>query len=186
MRWIFLFLVLVPMQVRASFLLNYGLNYSSEKESSDDKYEKSRTFHKLYLGASVNSTRTLFFGWNINSWSSAVEHGTSQESTYSLLEMGPRAFWFLSENYNFFLTAEWNPYARGDREKNGQKQDISGGSFGAGVGYRFKINRFMGLGASLHYHTLTVKEQKIDSTETNVSDKVTNLMPMLELSILTR
>lgn len=187
MRFLLVLLVLLPLSAQASFLFQYGLNYSSEKDgSTDGEFEESRTFHKAFLGASVNGRRTLFFGWNINSWSSAISQGTSPEDTYSLLEMGPRLQWFWSDNYNLYFTAEWNPYAKGEREKIGSSRDISGSSLGFGVGYRFRLSRLWGFGAGIHYHSLGLKEEKINSTENNISDKITNLMPMLEISLLTK
>lgn len=182
-----LLVLLSSFSAHAGFLFHYGLNYSSEKDdTSQGDYEKSRTFHKLYLGASVNQRKTLYFGWNINSWSSEIKQGTLPENTYSLLEMGPKLTWFLNENQNWYLSGEWNPYVRGEREKAGVKRDISGSSIAFGLGYRFKLSRLMGLGASIHYHSMGLSEEKVNNTETDVSDKVTNLMPMLELSIITK
>lgn len=180
-------LLCLPFSAKANFLFQYGLNYSSSEDSSDDgDGEQSRTFHKALLAGSINRNKTLFLGWNINSWSSSLKQGDAQEDTYSLLEMGPRIQWFTNENYNLYFSAEWNPYARGEREKVGTSRDISGTSMGVGVGYRFRISRAMGVGASLHYHSLSISEEKVDSNEEDVSDKMTNLMPMLEFTIITR
>lgn len=57
---------------------------------------------------------------------------------------------------------------------------------GVGAGYRFRLSRLFALGASIHYHSLSLDEEKIGSTENNVSDSITHFMPMLEISILTR
>jgi hypothetical protein len=187
MRYLIVLLLCLPLSAKASFLLQYGLNYSSQNDSSSaGEFEESRTFHKAFLGASVNGKKTLFFGWNINSWSSTLSQGTSPEDTYSMLEMGPRLQWFTNEDYNLYFSAEWNPYAKGDRDKAAVNQEISGSSIGLGVGYRFKLSRFVGFGAAIHYHALSIKEEKVGSTENTVSDSVSNLMPMLELTILTR
>ncbi|HXH32402.1 MAG TPA: hypothetical protein VNJ01_16495 [Bacteriovoracaceae bacterium] len=183
----FILLLCLPLNSYASFLFNYGLNYTSEKDSSSTgEYDTSRTFHNLFLGASVNGKKTLFFGWNINSWASSLQQGSAPENSYSMTEMGPKIHWFISDNYNVYLSAEWNPYAKGTRDKVGTSRDISGSSIGVGAGYRFKLSRLVGLGAGLHYHSLSIKEEKVGSTEQDVSDGVTNIMPMLELSILTR
>lgn len=187
MRLLLILLLCLPFSAQASFLLQYGLNYSSQQDSSDDgDSEESRIFHKAYIAASVNGRKTLFFGWNINKWNSAIKQGDGDEDSYSILEMGPRLQWFVNDNYNLYFTAEWNPYGKGDREKLGQSREISGSSIGVGVGYRFRLSRYVGFGAGIHYHNLSIKEEKINSTENDVSDKVTNLMPMLELTILTR
>lgn len=186
MRLLLCLLFALPLTANASFLIQYGLNYSSQTDdSSSGDYEESRTFHKAFIGASVNGRKTLFFGWNINSWNSTNKRG-STEDTYSLLEMGPKLQWFWNDDYNLYFSGEWNPYARGEREKANVNLDISGSSFGFGVGYRFRLSRFVGFGASIQYHMLNLSEEKIGSNENDISDKVTNLMPMLELTILTR
>jgi hypothetical protein len=186
MKYLLNLLLAIPLQARASLLLQYALNYTSQTDDSTTKSESSQTFHKILLVASVNARNTLFLGWDINSWSSTLKQGASNEESYSLLEMGPWLQWFMNENQNVYVTAEWNPYARGDREKAGSSRGISGSSMGFGIGYKFRISRYTGFGASLNYHTLSVSEEMIGSTETNVSDTVTNLMPMLEFVIITR
>ncbi|MBA2405060.1 MAG: hypothetical protein H0V66_09845 [Bdellovibrionales bacterium] len=186
MKILLLLALLIPAVSHSALMLQYGLNYSSEKDESDgDDYEKTRTFHKVFLAASVNSNKTLFFGWNINSWGSTLTKNSDEES-YDVLEMGPRLTYFFSEERRAYITGEWNPYAKGDRDKTGTSAEISGSSIGLGVGYRFKLSRLIGLGAALHYHTLNVKEEKIGSTENDISDKITNIMPMLELTIITK
>jgi hypothetical protein len=187
MKKLIILLGLLSFQAQASFIFHYGLNYDSQKDSSSDgDFSQSRTFNKIFLGASVNGERTLFFGWNINSWGSTLEQGSANEDTYDILEMGPRLQWFLNDNYNWYVSAEWNPYAKGTREKAGTERDITGSGLGFGFGYRFRISRLIGFGASLQYHSLSMSKETQSSTESSVSDSVTNFMPMLEFSLLTR
>lgn len=187
MRFLVLLLLIAPLSANASFLVQYGLNYSSQSDDSDgdEKHEESRIFHKALIAASVNQRKTFFFGWNINQWSSSNSQGSGKENTYSILEMGPRVQWFSSDEHNWYLSAEWNPYAKGDR-KQAESKKISGSSYGLGLGYRFRLSRMIGFGASIHYHAMNVSESKTGSTEKNVSYAISNVMPMLELSIITR
>jgi hypothetical protein len=186
MKKIIFLLILLPTLAHANFMFQYGLNYSGEKDTTTNKdYDKNRTFHKVFLGASVNGKKTLFLGWNINSWSSGLKTNTFEDS-YSMTEMGGRMVYFFTENYTTYLTVEWNPYAKGKREKASTPSDISGSSTSVGFGYRFKLGRNVGLGAGIHYHSLALKEEEINSTVDSISDKVTNIMPMLELTITTR
>lgn len=185
MRTLLLLILIFPFNTQASFLMNYGINYSSETEDSDNEYKKSRTFHKLLLGASVNQRKTLYFGWNINSWSSSLSK-FSQEDNYSLTEMGPRMLWYTSDAYRWYLSLEWNPYVRGKREKSDISRDLSGSSYGVGIGYRYRISRLFGIGASLNWHKVKFDEETINSTENSISDSMSHIMPMLELSILTK
>jgi hypothetical protein len=187
MRLLFLLFFIFPLTAKASFLFQYGLNYSSQKDASTEgEFEESRTFHKVLIGASINGKNNLFLGWNINSWNSSLKQGTGNEDTYSMLEMGPRLQWFMDQDYRWYLSAEWNPYAKGDRDKVAQSREISGSSIGFGIGYRVKISRLIGIGASLNYNSLSLEEEKVGTTENTLSDKITNIMPMLEFSILTR
>lgn len=186
MRFLALLMLLLPLTSHANFIFSYGLNYSSLTETSDTEYASSRTFHDLFLGASVNGGKTVFFGWNINSWSSSLSYAGGEEETYSLQEMGPKILWYFNDAYNWYVTAEWNPYATGTRNKVGQEGEITGSSTSFGLGYRFRLSRIVGLGAGLHYHSFSMKDETIDDTKTDVTDKVTNFMPVLELTIITR
>jgi hypothetical protein len=187
MKYFAFLLLFTALNAQAAFLLNYGLNYSSQNDaSSTSKYEQSRIFNKGFIGASVNGGKTLFFGWNINSWSTDLTI-PNNNSTYSLLEMGPRLIWFTNENYNLYFSTEWNPYAKGSREKGGTSRDIqAGSSISFAVGYRFRLNKMLGFGAGIHYHALGIKEEKVGSATNQVSDNITNIMPMLELSLAIR
>jgi hypothetical protein len=186
MKKIILFLCLLPTTVNASLMLQYGLNFSkSSDETSGDDHEVGKSFHKIFLGASIDGGQKLIFGWNINSWSSTVTKDEAQDE-YSVLEMGPKFLWFMNENKNFYTSIEWNPYATGTRTKSNDEKDITGTSVGFSFGYRFRLSKNFGLGASLNYHALSLKKETLDSTESTISDKITNLMPMLEISIMTR
>ena len=99
MRAILILLLLFPLSSHARLIINYDLNYSSEESDSNNvKNDKSRVYHKVFIGGSLNDRKTFFFGWNINSWTSDAKSGSS-ETQYSMLEMGPKLFWFLNENY---------------------------------------------------------------------------------------
>lgn len=184
MRTILLLALLFPLTSYARLIINYDLNYSSENSDSNNvESEKSRIYHKIFIGGSLNDRKTFFFGWNINKWSSEGKTGNTEQE-YSMLEMGPKLHWFLNDNYNLYLSAEWNPYAKGDRKLGNTDEDVSGSSYGVGIGYRFRISRVFGLGASIQYQTTKIDEAKVNSNEKDVSDSVSHIMPMLELSMM--
>jgi len=188
MKGLLFCLLLLPFSAQAKFLFNYGLNYSSEKDSSSvNQYDKSRIFHKILLAAAVNGNKTVFFGWGIDSWTSKLNRGSGNSDTYSMLEMGPKIQWYFSDTYNWYMSAEWNPYAKGTRKKGATSQsDITGSSTGFGLGYRFKVSRLFGLGASIQYHSTALAKETVGSTQSNISDTVTHIMPMLEFSMITK
>ncbi|MFL5785755.1 MAG: outer membrane beta-barrel protein [Bacteriovoracaceae bacterium] len=184
MRAFLILLCLLPFAAHARLIINYDLNYSSQSSDSNNvKSDQSRVFHKVFIGGSLNDRKTFFFGWNINKWSSEGKNGT-QKQDFSMLEMGPKLLWYLNENYNWFVNAEWNPYAKGDRKIGTVSEKTSGSSYGGGIGYRFRLSRFVGLGAMIQYQATNISEAKVGNNEKNVSDSISHVMPMLELSAM--
>jgi hypothetical protein len=100
--------------------------------------------------------------------------------------MGPRLQLFFNDKYNFYVYAEWNPYIKGDREKNGLNGDIEGSSYGIGAGYRFRISKAFGIGVAFQYQNLSVTKETINSSESTTSDSISNIVPMLELSFMSK
>jgi outer membrane protein assembly factor BamA len=182
MKTILFFLLLLPTLSHAKYLLHYGLNYSTEgTESSGSESERTRIFHKVMLGKSFNRRDTLFLGLNINSWS-LTSSTSSTETEFSMLEVGPRLMWYWDDTYRAYFSLDWNPYAKGEDDNS----EYSGSSFGAGVGYRFKISSMFGIGAGMYYHSLTLKEKTTGSTDTKIDLTYKNIMPMIELTLLTK
>jgi hypothetical protein len=184
---LFFFCLFFTFNAKAGLLLQGGLSYTSYSDASENgDSDLTRLYNKLFLGASLNDKRTLYFGWNINSWSSSLQQGTSEEDSYGVLEMGPRLQLFFNENFNFYLSAEWNPYIKGERDKNGSSGDIEGSSYGIGAGYRFRLTKALGLGIAFHYQNLSVTKETINSSESTTSDSISNILPMLELSFMSK
>jgi hypothetical protein len=188
MKLLAMLILLITFEARAALIATYGLNYSSQVDTtSTNGFNQGRTFHKGFFGGSINGAKTLYFGWSINSWGSELKPATGDRSTYSLLEMGPKIIWFANDNYNLYFSAEWNPYTRGERTIGGQKREVlSGNSMSAGIGYRFRLSRLVGLGAGIHYHAFEPGEENVAGATTKSGDKFSNIMPMLELSLITR
>lgn len=185
---IFIYFGIFLTPVMASFQFSYGLNYESDKDtSSTETSEYLRTYHKIFLGASVNGAKTLFLGQNINSWSRELKQGTGGSAAeYSLLELGPKLLWYLSDNRSSYISLEWNPYAVGDRKLQGVEGEIRGSSIGVGIGYRFKLSKHLGVGGSLNYTKVSIKKETIQQTESDRSDSLTMIVPMLEIAYLTK
>jgi hypothetical protein len=192
MKKIFLTLLVISSVILspafASFQFSYGLNYESDKDSSvAENSEYARTYHKVFLGASVNGAKTLFLGQNINSWSRELKQGTSTVAAeYSLLELGPKLLWYMTQERSSYLSLEWNPYVVGDRKILSTESEIRGNSLGVSFGYRFKLSKHFGIGASLNYTKVNIKKETITQTESDKSDGISMIVPMLEIAYLTK
>lgn len=177
----------LPLSVHAKFAFSYALNYDSDSDSTEEEEsEYKRTYHKIFLGATINGKRTVFLGQNINSWSRSIQQGDNEAAEYSFLELGPKLVWYTSQNYNWYLSLEWNPYVKGTRNLAGTERDMDGSSIGAAIGYRFKLSKRVGFGAAVNYTSLTFEDETIENSTDSVSDKISFVMPMLELTFMTK
>lgn len=177
---------LISPHSHARFYSQINFSYLNYSDNSTSSGKMTRSFQKLFLGASINSDKNLIFGWNINSWSSAIKQASNDEETYSLTEMGPRLQYFFNDSLSFYTFLEWNPYARGSRKNNGENGDITGSSLGLGIGYRFRFTKKLGGGISLMYHNLSISNETIGSSESSRSDSISTFMPMLQISYVTK
>jgi hypothetical protein len=176
-------LMWLPITSQAAFLVSSNINYqSANDDSAQQKSETSLNYIKLQLAASINKKDTFFLGWNINSWSKAIKYGTTSEDEYSILEMGPKFTWFTSDEYRFYFAFEYNPYSKGTRKITSTERTTDGSSMGFGVGYRLRITKAFSMGASLYQMTTTVDTDTVTTTITDRGDKITFMLPMLELS----
>ena len=182
----FLSLLLTSFSSYAKFYAQLNLSYLNFSDNSSSEGKMTRSFQKLFLGASINSGNNLIFGWNINSWSSSIKQSSNDEETYNLTEMGPRLQYFTNDNLNFYTFLEWNPYAKGSRKNNGDNGDISGSSLGLGVGYRFRFSKKLGGGISLMYHNLSISNETVGSNESSRSDNISSIVPMFQISYVTK
>jgi hypothetical protein len=184
----FFFSVFVTPVALATFQFSYGLNYESDKDTAAaESSEYARTYHKIFLGASINGAKTLFLGQNINSWSRELKQGTNTTTAeYSLLELGPKLLWYLSEQRASYISLEWNPYVVGDRKIAGIQSEVRGDSLGIGFGYRFKLSKNFGIGGSLNYTKVNIKKETVSQTESDKADGLTMIVPMLEFAYLTK
>ncbi len=98
--------------------------------------------------------------------------------------MGPKLTWFPGLEYNTYIAVEWNPYVRGARTISGENRDVDGSSYGVSLGYRMKFTKTVGFGASISYMSVNFVKETIDKSVETISDQVTFVLPMLELTVM--
>lgn len=163
----------------AAFTINTTFNYSTSTDSKDSISFGGMSGH-LFLGASLDSKQTFYFGQNVSYLSTEYKNTTSTK--IGTLELGPRFVHFLNDDKNWFWTGAWNPYAKGTKTTT-VSATISGSSFLLGFGYELKINKNFHLGASFNYYALSVSKSTVGTTESEVSDSYSSMMPMISMSI---
>jgi hypothetical protein len=183
--FIFLLSLVCISNASAAYDFAYYFNYEKDEETQGETTnEYSRFYHKFFFGASLNRKDTLFLGQNINYWTRNLAQGSNNGTEYSMLELGPRLIYYFSESHNAFVSAEWNPYVSGDRTVATVESELRGSSVGFAIGYRWKIRGALGLGISVHYSKVSFNKSSRSGTETDISDSINFVMPMLEISLL--
>ncbi len=99
-----------------------------------------------------------------------------------MLELGPRLIFFFHEEKTFYVSANYNFYAKGTRMLNGVDQVVDGTSIFLNAGYDFKISRSISVGVALNYHSLTLTKAEVGSTSTTISNSYVSIYPTLEIS----
>lgn len=168
---------------RAAFNIELFGNYTSDTDNVDNE-SYSKMYYGLFLGASLDGKQTFYFGQNIMMHTREIKGaGASQASTLSVTELGPRFTLFMGDTQSWALSVAWHPYAKGERQRSGQTEEISGWAYLASFGYTLKLSRAFALGANITYHALNISKS-VDSgnTESEVSHSYTNIIPMIVIS----
>jgi hypothetical protein len=176
-------LLFLSINLQAGFLGELAFNYHSDAENADDT-AYSRLDYRVYVAASFNQNRRVFFGQNIMFVNREMKSsGTGQTDSISVMELGPKLLLFFNESSTFGLALGWNPYAKGSRTRSGQSEDVSGSSMVGAIVVQAKVTKKFYVGASLNYHSLTITESTDSSnTQEDVSHTYTTMYPMFDLS----
>ena len=175
------FLILISSAVMADFKIDINTGFNSY-EDGGTKFTFADTTNHIYIGASLGSKGQFYIGQNITILSHDFKTTTSTK--VSTLELGPRMTYYFNNDRTIFVTAAWNPYAKGKRTTlAGLNEEISGYGLLAGLGYELKLSRNFYMGASLMYHALNVSKAEVNNTSTEVSETYTSLTPMINLGL---
>ena len=138
----------------------------------------------LLLGASFGKGGKWVVGQNIVSGTRvAYDSANSQEDTLKLLELGPKVQYFLTTSRQSYVALTYNLYAKGTRTLAGVSQDVQGTSTIFSFGHQLKLSRMIYVGFSINYHAISITEQKVGTTATDVAQKYTMIYPAFEFSM---
>ncbi len=187
MMWkltIFLITLVLNTPVWASFYFQNSTNYTTDSDSSAQKLNYATTRNVTLLGATFLKQRNGVIGQNIVYWTrNAKEDYSGRVTNMNMLELGPRIQYFFDEIKTFYISAAYNIYAKGTRTIGGVAEQVRGSSYLVGMGYHFKVNRTFFVGLSMNYHSLSLSEKTVDTTETKISDTYNSFWPGIEFSL---
>ncbi|MBK26264.1 MAG: hypothetical protein CME70_19855 [Halobacteriovorax sp.] len=178
---IFLSLSLAPCY--GAWTIHFSNNFSTEGDDVDN-FDYGKMDNAVFIGASLTDGGKLYVGWTYMMLSRNYKSdAVTNKDEISTTQMGPKFLWYLNDGKNIFLSANWLPFAKGERKRGGNSEDIDGSGLHFALGYQMKINRKFYVGASFNYHSLSVSEV-VDSGNnlTEPSQSYTSMIPMIDLS----
>ncbi|MFN8371021.1 MAG: hypothetical protein U0T83_10415 [Bacteriovoracaceae bacterium] len=166
----------------AGLYIQHAFNYTSDSDNAD-KFSYGSMKNMFFIGGTLGTKNNFVIGQNVYYWNRNYAHTTNTTgNTLSMLELGPRLIFFFQEEKNFYLSLNYNFYAKGSRTLSGVNQTVDGTSIFFNAGYDFKISRSVFIGVALNYHSLSLTKAEVGSTSTTISNSYVNIYPTLEIS----
>jgi hypothetical protein len=140
--------------------------------------------NRVFLGASLDSGGHVFFGQSLLMMSRTIKGSSDGDpDEITTMELGPRFTFFFDDAGTWKLSLAWHPYAKGERKRAGETEDISGSAYLASFGFQARFGRSFYLGASINYHSLSItKSTDTSNVEEEVSHSYTTIIPMIDFA----
>lgn len=176
-----LFLIFLSHIVWARFEIQTSSGYDTYSDGKSKNTFSNMSNH-LFIGASLDLKQKLLIGNNISQVSIGLK--TTNNDSFSVLEVGPKVLYYFDEDYLFYTAIAWNPYVKGDRKVAGAASEtISGWGYVATFGASMKVNRNFAMGFSINYHAISITESVVNTTASDVSESYSTIMPMVNFTL---
>ncbi len=180
-KLLYLIFFLLANIAQARFEIQTSSGYDTYSDGKSKNTFSNMTNH-LFIGASLDLKQKLLIGNNVSQVSVGLK--SSNNDTFSVLEVGPKILYYFDEDYLFYTAIAWNPYVKGDRKVAGAASEtISGWGYLATFGASMKINRNFAMGFSINYHAISINESVVDTTASEVSESYSTIMPMINFTL---
>lgn len=183
--YFFIILFSFSQYASAAFFMQYSLNYESDTDSGDaQEFSYSKMNNTIFVAATLDMAKQFSIGQSFTSWTKTQSKGSGDtETSLTLMEFGPKFFYYFTQNKTWFSSLTYNFYVSGTGKISGSDVDVSGSSLVGAVGYHYRISKLLAMGGSLNYHQTTITNTIDGSTTNTVSNVYTSIYPMLELTI---
>lgn len=182
----FLLLILLSFKVDAALYLQTGLGLHSDNHSNSSVFDLdySRASPQLYLGAQF-FVPWFIVGVDVHNWKRKWNYNIDNEDyrhEVSVMEVGPRAILFLNSKRNFYLSASYRGYLKGDVVDGQSKTTVRGRSVNYGVGLQMPLSRQLFFGLSFNYHNSTLRREISDLQTEEINYSMQGFYPVIEFS----
>lgn len=169
--------------VFAGLFFQNSTNYSTDTDNSTHKLNYSTLHNITFIGADIGSSGKWVLGQNVHYFSRSESDGVNTTATpITMLELGPRFQYFFDQARTVYFMAAYNIYAKGTRKISNQDQKVDGSSYDVALGVNLKVSRVTYFGVSMNYHSLSLSQKLVGTTETDISDTYSQVYPTLDFS----
>jgi hypothetical protein len=169
-----------------AFITDLNFFYYSDSFKIASATTQSRIFGDLAIGVDLDKKGRFYVAWNIGYVSAAdTDAATSTNTTFSVLEMGPKLGYFLDKDkiWSLALTYNYNLLVIGTYSNGGTAETWRGSSIKFELGYTPQVSESFWVGVKLIYHSQSFNEKIVGSSDyTQVAYTRAMIYPALNLS----
>ena len=182
----FLYLIILTLTVDSAYsslLFKSSGGYTSY-DYSESKIAYTRLHGSFFVGAGIGRKGYFLLGPSYSIWTKSHKpNSTADAEEVSMGEFGATLIAYMNKAKNWKIELTYCPNITGTRTVSGTEQDIAGSSFMIDLGYHFNMTERFILGGSLGYYSTSIATKTISSTETEISESYTQIIPKLEVGL---
>jgi len=191
-RYLFFVIILIPKLSIAGFITQWSFFYNTIFPLTENpvvnSYAYSKMDNAIFAGASIGRSAKLFLGPSYHLWNNSYQPSSSDTArTLSFTNFGASLLYFFDIKKRWKLELNYSPSVNGTRVlANGTEEILTGNSYRVGFGYHRHFSKLFVLGFTVYYHSISITDKVIGTTETKITDTYSGVLPMVELSFRTK
>ena len=170
-------------QSKATLVFKGAGGYTSF-DNSESNIAFSRMQGTFFVGAGVGRSGYVVLGPSYSLWNEThtpTSGGNAEEA--SMGEFGATLLIYFNKRKNWKVEITYAPNITGTRTVSGTEQEVMGSSYMADFGYHMSLTDSFVLGASVGYHSTSLIKKIVSSTETEISETYSQIIPKLEVAL---
>lgn len=174
--------IFFAINVRAEFSAGLFATTLSDEMSTTPSSSETKSYVAGVFQISVDSKKSLYFGWSYSSFSSDSSHANVTER-FTSTDTGPCFSYFFGPKQSLILAGGFNVIAKASYEKTATTlTEFQGTSFWFAPGAELELTKEILLGGRLFYSSANYGDQKIGSSATSINVSRTLILPMLTIT----
>lgn len=179
---VILSLLLFAVPARSEISAGLFATTLSDEMSTTPASSETKTYIAGVFQISVDSKKSLYFGWSYSSFNSDSSHANVTER-FTSNDTGPCFTYFFGPKQSLILAGGFNVIAKASYEKTATTlTEFQGTSFWVAPGAELELTKQILLGGRLFYSSANYGDQKIGASATSINISRTLMLPMLTIT----